>query len=161
MKLLEKIYTEGLYGIASDEENATRWCNLKTAYAAGLDGEWEGSVDMGEDAKLMVFTYQFKTEGERLTGSSNGYGGIGYGEGQKWIQNGRIDGNDFSFTLNAQFGAAEIVYTGIFWGDRIELSYTTKASGHRSSHTRSLNNRFSDSDDIENPTFTLTARRVE
>jgi TPR repeat protein len=38
LKLLTKIYSEGLYGIPSDEEKATYWHNLQAAFASGIDG---------------------------------------------------------------------------------------------------------------------------
>ena len=120
-KVLNKIYTKGMYGITPDEEKATYWMDLLAAFDAGLDGTWSGEVP-GLGGQPMKLTFTFETDGNELTGTTPGFGG-------QMIQlgDGKIDGKDFSFTVKSGFGGTKTTndYSGEFYGDTIKLTYTT------------------------------------
>jgi hypothetical protein len=124
-KILSKIYTKGMLGIAPDEEKAAYWSKLPAAFAAGVDGIWEASVP-GMGGRPMKFTYEFKTDGDILTGTIIGYGGQ-----KSQIKDGIIDGNNFSFTVESKIRGKKNTahYTGIFIGDTLNLSYATDMGG--------------------------------
>ena len=148
-KMLAKIYTEGLYGMTPDEEKASYWSNLSAAFGAGIDGKWEGAMPMGKGQQPMYVVYKFKAKGDRLTGTTREHRGRSIR-----IKDGKIDGNNFSFTVKSYFGGIGTIsdYTGTFLGDRLKLTYTTETSSDKSSvisfgsHTTSV---------------TFTAKRVE
>jgi hypothetical protein len=156
-EMLAKIYTEGLYGFTPDEEKATYWSNLSSAFAAGIDGKWEGSIPMGEDVPPMILSFEFKTKGDKLTGTSIGYGGR-----RIRIKNGKIDGNDFYFTVKSNLAGMRttIDYTGTFLGDRLKLTYTTTTETRRQRGSSTLNIKGNTGDAVF-PPVTFTAKRVE
>ena len=119
---LSAIYKKGMFGITTDEEKATYWNNLPAAFAAGIDGKWEGSVPGMRGGPPMNISYEFKREGDKLTGSTVGYGGK-----ENEIKDGKMDGNNLSFTIESKFQnmKSKLNYTGIFMGDTIKLSYTS------------------------------------
>lgn len=123
-KILARIYKEGMFGITPDKEKAAYWSNLAKAFAAGIDGEWEGSMP-GMGGKPMKLSYDFKTAGDKLTGTSAGYGGKKID-----IKDGKVDGNNISFTVESKFqGNKSIVkYTGVFLGDILKLSFVSNMS---------------------------------
>ena len=161
--MLAKIYTEGTYGITPDEKKATYWRNLSAAFAAGIDGEWEGSIPMPGGHEPMIQRYVFKTKGDKLTGTTALYSGptirddVAVGVvGQKTrIRDGKIDGNEFSFTVKGMKNTNN--YTGTFLGDRLKLTYTTKTKTH--STTGSAIQR--DTGDGDFAPVTFIAKRVE
>jgi hypothetical protein len=161
--MLAKIYTEGTYGMTPDEEKATYWSNLSAAFAFGIDGEWEGSIPMPVGHQPMIQRYEFKTKGHKLTGTTALYSGptirddVAVGVvGQKIrIRDGKIEGNKFSFTVKGMKNTNN--YTGTFLGDRLKLTYTTKARGRRT--TGSGISR--DTGGGDPPPVTFIARRVE
>jgi len=119
--ILSKIYTKGMFGVAPDKEKAAYWNNLEASFEAGVDGEWESSVP-GMDGKPMKYTYDFKTDGDKLTGTTVGYGGR-----EMEIEDGKIDGNNISFkTVTRNMGMKTTSkYTGLFLGDTLKLSLIT------------------------------------
>jgi hypothetical protein len=122
-KILTKIYTEGKFGVTPDTTKATYWKEQEAAITAGIDGTWEGSVSMGGPAKQMKLSYTFKKEGELLTGTTVGYGGK-----ENPIKDGKINGNDFSFTVESKFMGNKMVvkYEGVFYGKTIKLTYKSQ-----------------------------------
>jgi hypothetical protein len=125
-KVLNKIYTKGLYGITSDEEKASYWTDLLAAYDAGLDGTWSGEASGLGGGPPMPTTFTFKTDGNKLTGTT-----LGSRDRNIQIQKGKIDGKDFSFIVKTtSFGGTKMTteYTGEFFGDTIKLTYTTETS---------------------------------
>ena len=96
-------------------------CNA--AFAAGIDGKWKGSASMGMGGPPMDLSYNFKTDGESLTGTYVGYGGK-----KLKIKDGKIDGINISFTVDSKFNGTKSTYeyTGMFLGDSLQLSFTTK-----------------------------------
>ena len=82
---------------------------------AEIDGEWVGIVD-GMDGKPLELSYRFKVEGEKLLGLIESR----LGGGQ--ISDGKIDGKNIEFTLNA--GETIILNNGTLSGDKIHLTET-------------------------------------
>ncbi len=87
-----------------------------SAFAADIDGTWTATFDtqIGEQH----YTYNFKADGEKLTGTAkNDFG-------EKAIDDGVIKGNDVSFTENLEFNGQKIAikYTGKLNGDEINFT---------------------------------------
>lgn len=146
-----------MYGITPDEEKATYWKDLLAAFDTGIDGKWEGSISMGEDAPPMVLSYDFKTDGNKLTGTTPGFGGQ-----EIEIQDGKIDGNNFSFTVKLGFGEMETTnnYNGEFYGDTIKLTYTTTNETRKQRGSSTLKIKKT-SGGGELPPITFIAKRSE
>jgi hypothetical protein len=88
------------------------------AYGADIDGTWEGELDMM--GQKMPVSYTFKAEGNVLTGSTPGMGGE-----EMEIQDGKIDGNNISFSIVFDFQGQEtkVDYTGVLSGDDLKISF--------------------------------------
>ena len=80
---------------------------------SGIDGQWVGVVD-GMDGKPLELNYRFRAEGTRLIGLIESQ----LGGGQ--IQEGKIDGNNIEFKLDA--GEFIIMNKGVLSGDEIHLT---------------------------------------
>ncbi len=87
-----------------------------TAFAADIDGVWKASFDtpVGE----MHYTYTFKADGEKLTGTAKN------DMSEAKIEDGTIKGNDITFTENLSFQGQSIAikYTGKIDGDQINFT---------------------------------------
>jgi hypothetical protein len=127
-KILAKIYTEGMYNVTPDETKAAYWKDQQAAIVAGIEGSWEGSLPpMGGPTPMpMEVTYKFKKEGDILSGV---FINKGFGNKKQLIKEGKIDGNNFSFTIESNFMGKEMTnnYTGVFYGKTIKLTYTMPA----------------------------------
>lgn len=77
------------------------------AAVADLNGKWQGVLKFG-DFELPL-TYTFKVDGETLTGACT------TDQGDLPISNGKIKGNDFTFSLDIQ--GTQIPQIGKFYGD--------------------------------------------
>jgi hypothetical protein len=88
------------------------------ALAADVDGKWEGNLDMGGQA--IPVSYTFKAEGTTLTGTTSGPENTTIP-----IKNGKIEGNNISFTVTFDMGGQEmkIDYKGVVSPDQIKLSF--------------------------------------
>ena len=95
---------------------------VTAAFAAEIAGVWTGTATMG-DGNSFSLTYTFKVEGATLTGTVLGPQGDPI-----QIENGKVDGNKFSFTVKVH-GDQEMTInnTGVIDGDEITL--TTKFEG--------------------------------
>jgi hypothetical protein len=120
--VLSQIYTKGSFGITPDEEKASYWSHLATAFAAGIDGKWTGTVPGAFGP--MQLTYDFKADGDTLTGTAFG----GFGDSNP-IKDGKIEGTNISFVVETEFNQVTTTfnYTGVLLGDELKLSYTTKS----------------------------------
>ncbi len=88
------------------------------AFAADISGKWAGSV-AGMDGNDMPITFTFKVDGTALSG-------IHVINNQETpFKDGKIDGNNISFTVNLDFGGQEmkIPHKGVISGDQIKMSY--------------------------------------
>lgn len=122
VRILAKIYSDGMFGVAPDKEKAVYWEKLKKAYAEGINGKWEGSASMGMGPPMKL-DYDFKADGDNLTGTFVGFGGK-----EIEIKDGKIDGNNISFKIrvNNQGNVSTAYYTGLFLGDTLKLSFVSK-----------------------------------
>jgi CubicO group peptidase (beta-lactamase class C family) len=78
-----------------------------------FDGAWTGTMK-GPDGKTVELIYILKAEGQSLTGTMVSR------LGEEWISGGKIDGHNFSFTINT--GTSTIKTTGVLSGDSIKIS---------------------------------------
>jgi hypothetical protein len=87
------------------------------AFAAGLDGDWTGSIDSPNGP--VTINYTFKADGAKLTGSTTGPDGT-----KLSIKDGKIDGANISFAVDADFGGGPVSlkYTGVVAADSIALT---------------------------------------
>ena len=87
------------------------------APAADISGNWKGTADF--QGQSIERTFVFKVDGTKLTGETNS-------EllGKSTIENGKIDGDNISFTITANFQGNELKmnYKGKVAGDTIKLS---------------------------------------
>ncbi len=87
-----------------------------SAFAADIDGTWTSTFDtqIGEQH----YTYNFKADGEKLTGTAKN----DFGETK--IEDGVVKGADVSFTENLEFNGQKITikYTGKINGDEINFT---------------------------------------
>ncbi len=68
----------------------------------------------------MTITYNFKRDGDTLTGTTSGAPG-------QWtpIRDGKINGTNISFAVDAEFNKMKMTinYTGVLLGNELKLSY--------------------------------------
>ena len=78
------------------------------AFAADVDGKWAGSIESPNGPVNIAF--EFKADGTSLTGSTTGPDGS-----QVAIKNGKIDGDNITFSVSLDFGGmpVEIGYKGV------------------------------------------------
>ena len=92
---------------------------LSLAWAADVNGKWTAQVP-GRGGQTRETTFNFKAEGEKLTGTVSGM------QGDTPISDGKISGDDISFTLKLNFQGNEItfLYKGKISGDEIKMTRT-------------------------------------
>ncbi len=86
------------------------------AFAADVSGTWTASFDT--QVGQQNYTYTFKVEGGKLTGTAKS----NLGEGT--ITNGTVNGDDIAFTENLNYQGMElmIAYKGKISGDEIKFT---------------------------------------
>lgn len=99
------------------------FCGLLLAaalFAGDITGKWTGKVETPNGSRDVNMT--FKAEGAKLTGTVSGR------NGDTPIENGKIDGDNVSFTVTRKFNDNEIKmnYAGKVSGDSIKLKYTMR-----------------------------------
>ena len=92
---------------------------LSLAWAADVDGKGTAQVP-GRGGQTRETTFTFKAEGEKLTGTVSGM------QGDTPISDGKISGDEISFTLKLNFQGNEItfLYKGKLSGDEIKMTRT-------------------------------------
>jgi len=87
------------------------------AFGADVDGKWTSEMDMM--GTPMVLNYNFKADGNKLTGTT---GPEGMGP-ETAISEGKIDGNNISFAVMVDMMGSEmkITYKGAISGSEIKL----------------------------------------
>ncbi len=87
------------------------------ASAADISGNWKGTAEGPNGAIERSFT--FKQDGAKLTGETNSQF-----TGKSTINDGKVEGDAISFSINANFGGNEmkIGYKGKISGDTIKLT---------------------------------------
>ena len=86
------------------------------ALAADISGKWKAEVP-GRDGTPREQTFNFKVEGDKLTGTVSGM------RGDSEITDGKVSGDDISFTVIRKFQDREIKqqYTGKVEGNELKL----------------------------------------
>ena len=92
---------------------------LAIAWAADVSGKWTAQVP-GRGGQTRETTFTFKAEGNKLTGTVSGM------QGDNPISDGKIDGDNISFTVALSAGGNEIklLYKGKVAGDEIKFTRT-------------------------------------
>ena len=95
------------------------------ALAASIDGKWvsERKMDRGGETRVITTTFDLKASGNALTGSVIMPARRGGGEARTiQIKDGKIDGNNFSFTTEVEGpnGAMKTMYKGTVEGDMLK-----------------------------------------
>lgn len=90
---------------------------MTLAYAADVNGKWVAQVP-GRDGQTRETTFNFKVEGDKLTGTVSGR------QGDNPISDGKIAGDEISFTVTATFGGNEVklLFKGKVAGDEMKLT---------------------------------------
>ena len=88
-----------------------------TALAADVTGKWTAQVP-GRGGQTREATFNFKADGNTLTGTVSGRGG------DMPIADGKIDGDTISFTQTLEFNgnSMKFVYKGTVSGDEIKFT---------------------------------------
>jgi hypothetical protein len=94
------------------------------ASAADVSGQWLAQVP-GRQGQMMETTFTFKAEGGKLTGSTSTQ------RGERPIENGKIEGDNISFSQTLEFGGNKmtILYKGKVAGDEIKFSREREGGG--------------------------------
>jgi hypothetical protein len=92
---------------------------LSLAWAADVNGKWTAQVP-GRGGQTRETTFTFKAEGEKLTGTVSGM------QGDNPISDGKISGDEISFTVKVSFNGNEVtlLYKGKVAGDEIKMTRT-------------------------------------
>ncbi len=92
---------------------------ISVAWASDLNGKWVAQVP-GRNGQTRETTFNFKVEGSKLTGTVSGM------QGDNPISDGKITGDDVSFSVSANFNGNQIkfLYKGKVAGDELKLTRT-------------------------------------
>jgi hypothetical protein len=92
---------------------------MTIAWAADVTGKWVAQVP-GRDGQTRETTFNFKVEGDKLTGTMSGF------QGETPISDGKISGDDISFKVKLSFNNNEVtlLFTGKVSGDEIKFTRT-------------------------------------
>ena len=95
-------------------------------WAADVTGKWTFEIQ-GRNGSQTV-TLDLKSSGSSLTGSVSG---MGRGGNAMDISDGKVDGNNISFSTKAEFNGNSFVtsYKGVVSGDSIKLDVTRPGRG--------------------------------
>jgi hypothetical protein len=85
-----------------------------TMLAADVNGKWTWEME-GRNGQKRAQTLTLKADGANLTGTMTGRGGE-----ESPIENGRINGDEISFTRTSNFG--KMIYTGKVDGSELKLN---------------------------------------
>ena len=88
------------------------------AIAADLTGKWTGNINIPNGPSVPL-SYNFKVDGEKLTGSMEGP------DGTVDIEDGKIKGQDFSFKIVGKSG--DLLQTGKYFGDSTTIDFTARS----------------------------------
>jgi len=90
---------------------------LATAWAADVAGKWVAQVP-GRQGAMTENTFNFKVDGAALTGT------LTTPQGETALSDGKVSGDDISFTVVRKFGENEmkILYKGKVAGDEIKFT---------------------------------------
>ena len=91
---------------------------LTAAFAADVTGKWTGQMGGPDGGGGMSISFEFKQDGTKLTGTTDGPGG------QTQIKDGKVEGNKISFTISVDAGGGDmkVLHEGTIDGDEIKLN---------------------------------------
>ena len=97
---------------------------LTLAMAADISGKWAGDMP-GRGGDMTATTFNFKVDGEKLTGTMTGP------QGDIPLQEGKVAGSAISFSTTLDFGgnSIKILYKGTVSGDQIKMTREREGSG--------------------------------
>ena len=90
------------------------------ALAADIDGKWTGEYKSGGMVEPITVTFEFKAEGDKLTGTDTA--SI---DGKAFeIKEGKIDGKNISFKVEKDYQgmALKLSYKGVLKDDEIKMT---------------------------------------
>jgi len=92
--------------------------------AADISGKWVAQIP-GRDGQMRETTFNFKVDGEKLTGTVSGRQGA-----EMPIADGKVTADEISFTVTMSFGGNEMKfqYKGKVAGDEIKFSRTREGA---------------------------------
>src|SRR5215813_954309 len=95
---------------------------LTAVWAADVTGKWTAQVP-GQNGQTRETTFNLKADGDKLTGTVSGR------QGDTPISDGKVSGDDISFTVvrNFQGNDIKLVYKGKVKGD--EIAFTVNREG--------------------------------
>jgi hypothetical protein len=93
---------------------------LTALSAADIAGKWMGRIVGRERGRTVYFVFQ--TEGNRLTGAMTD------AHGDNPISDGKIAGNEVSFTINYSLSGTPVkrIYRGTIEGDALRMTYQSE-----------------------------------
>ena len=96
--------------------------------AADVSGKWTFE-QQGRGGNTTTVTLTLKADGGNLTGTVSG--GMGRGGGEAAISDGKVDGNNISFSVKREFQGNTMVttYKGTLDGDTLKLDITRPGRG--------------------------------
>lgn len=94
------------------------------AMAAGIDGKWVAEVE-GRDGGTLELTYTLKADGKTLSGQ------VSTPMGDLEISDGKINGSEVSFVVEADFQGSEVrfLHQGKLAGDELKIASEREDSG--------------------------------
>jgi hypothetical protein len=90
--------------------------------ASDMTGKWTTTDMKAPDGSTFTLTFDFKQDGAKLTGTVTGPQGDPLA-----IDNGKLDGDKFSFTVS--FNGTTITHEGTINGDEIKMSTKSDNGG--------------------------------
>ena len=96
--------------------------------AADVSGKWVAEQAGRNGGPARQTTFVLKVEGTKLTGTMTGGGGRGGAPTPIEITDGKVDGDNVSFTVKreTQNGPMETKYNGTVSGDELKLKFTMR-----------------------------------
>jgi hypothetical protein len=90
---------------------------MAVVYAADVNGKWVAQVP-GREGQTRETTFNFKVDADKLTGTVSGR------QGDTAFTDGKIKGDDISFTVTMNFNGTEVklLYKGKIAGDEIKFT---------------------------------------
>jgi hypothetical protein len=92
-----------------------------SVFAADPSGKWTWEME-GRDGQKRTQNLTLKAEGDKLTGSMAGR------QGERPIENGKVSGDEISFTMTMQMGgeSRKMTYKGKVAGDELKLNMSVE-----------------------------------
>ena len=92
-------------------------------FAGDITGKWTAQVP-GREGALRETTFNFKVDGDKLTGTVSGR------QNDNPISDGKVKGDEISFTVKMSFGGNDVVlnYKGKVAGEEIKFSRTREGA---------------------------------